>query len=86
MFWTTLVVLDPVAVILLFVRPNAGVSATAAIIIADVIHNLWIRARFFPPLLHDLAGAPQMIEQIAFMVFVVITAPFAWKAKQRVIP
>lgn len=81
-FWTMLVVLDPAAVILLFTRPNAGVAATAAIIIVDVIHNLWIQARFFPPLLHGLA-APQMVEQIAFMVFVVITAPFAWMAKQR---
>lgn len=82
-FWTMLVVLDPVAVILLFTRPNAGVAATAAIIIVDVIHNLWIEARYFPPLLHALAGAPQVLEQIAFMVFVVITAPFACKVRQR---
>jgi hypothetical protein len=77
-FWTTLAVLDPIAVILLFTRPNAGVAATAAIIAADVIHNVWIEALYFPPLLHALANAPQVIEQIAFMIFVLITAPLAW--------
>ena len=78
LFWTMLAALDPIAAILLFTRPNAGVAATAAIIIADVIHNVWIEARYFPPLLHGLADAPQVIEQIAFMMFVTITAPLAW--------
>ena len=77
-FWTSLAFLDPMAVVLLFARPNAGVAATTVIIITDVIHNLWIEARYFPPLLHGLAGAPQVIEQICFMVFVVTTAPLAW--------
>lgn len=76
-FWTMLVVLDPAAVILLFARPKAGVVATAAIIVTDVIHNVWIEARYYPPLLQALAQAPQVIEQIAFMVFVVLTAPIA---------
>ena len=80
MLWTMLAVLDPTAVILLFARPNTGVTATAAIIIADVICNVWITARYFPPLLHGLANAPQVIEQIAFMNFVTVTAPFARRA------
>ncbi len=84
-FWTMLVVVDPAAVILLFLRPNAGVAATAAIIIVDVIHNVWIEARYFPPLLHALAASPRMVEQIVFMVFVIITAPFAWRAKRDVL-
>ena len=82
-FWTMLVLVDPAAAVLLFTRPNAGVEATAAIIVVDVIHNLWIEARYFPPLLEGLADSPKLIAQIAFMVFVTITAPLARTAKQR---
>jgi hypothetical protein len=82
-FWTSLAVLDPAAVVLLFLRPNAGVTATIGIIIVDVIHNVWITARYFPPLLHGLTSSPHVIEQIVFMGFVVITAPFAWTTTRR---
>jgi hypothetical protein len=77
-FWTLLAVLDPSAVILLFRRPNIGVVATAAIIVLDVIHNVWIVARFFPPWLQTLAGSPQVIAQMVFLMFVMATAPVAW--------
>ena len=80
--WTMLAFLDPAAVILLFVRPNAGVIATAAIIIVDVVHNLWVTATYSPPLLQAIARDPKVIEQIAFMVFVIATAPFAWRARR----
>ncbi len=78
-FWTSLTVIDPAAAVLLFARPNAGVIATAVIIIADVIHNLWITARYFPPMLPGVATSPAMIEQIIFMIFVLATAKFAWR-------
>jgi hypothetical protein len=78
-FWTALTVIDPAAALLLFLRPNAGIAATAGIIIIDVIHNLWITARYFPPLLQGLIESPAVIEQIIFMVFVIATAPCAWK-------
>ncbi len=44
-FWTSLTLLDPLAVLLLIAKPNVGVLATGAIIVADVVHNLWITAR-----------------------------------------
>ena len=78
-FLTALTVIDPAAIVLLFLRPNWGVIATAAIIIVDVIHNLWITARYFPPLLHGISDSPALIEQILFMIFVILTAKFAWK-------
>ena len=78
-FWTTLAVVDPAAVLLLFARPNVGIVTTATIMVADVLHNVWIEARYFPPLLHGLAQAPQVVEQIGFMIFVMLTAPLAWK-------
>jgi hypothetical protein len=80
-FWTALTVIDPAAVVLLFIRPNAGVVATAVIIVADVIHNLWITAHYFPPMLHGVADSPAMIEQIVFMIFVLATAKFAWRPR-----
>jgi hypothetical protein len=80
-FWTALTVIDPAAAVLLFTRPNAGVIVTAVIIIADVIHNLWITARYFPPMLHGVAQSPAMIEQIIFMIFVLATAKFAWRPR-----
>ncbi len=81
-FWTALAFVDPAAVILLFVRPNVGVALTAGIIVTDVMHNVWIQARYFPPLLQALADSPQVIEQIAFMVFVLVSGPFAWTRKR----
>lgn len=80
-FWTMLALIDPVAVILLFWKPNIGVAATAFIIVVDVIHNVWITARYFPPLLQWSAGRWQIIAQIAFLIFVATTAAFAWMRK-----
>ncbi len=82
-FWTTLAFLDPATAILLFTRRNVGVAVTIAIIVTDVIHNVWIQARYFPPLPQALAHSPQVIAQIAFMAFVLATSPFAWRTRQR---
>lgn len=40
-FWTSLAFLDPLAAILVFLRPQVGVVMTLGIIAADVTHNLW---------------------------------------------
>lgn len=85
-FLTALLLLDPAAVLLLFVRPRIGVAATAAIIVADVAHNLWVAARYAPPLLHALASSPRLMEQVGFLLFVGATAPLAWRAKGRTAP
>jgi len=79
-FWTSLSLLDPVAAILLFLRPNIGVGMTAAIIVADVAHNLWIRMLYAPA---GFAAAvllcdPFLLSQIAFLIFVLATARQAW--------
>ncbi|SFN66228.1 hypothetical protein SAMN05428984_0021 [Sphingomonas sp. OK281] len=82
-FWTMLAFIDPAAIILLFARPNIGVALTVGIIVTDVTHNVWIQARYFPPLLQSLADSPQVIEQIAFMMFVLVSSPFAWAMKRQ---
>jgi hypothetical protein len=84
-FWTSLTLLDPLAAILLIARPNAGVLATAVIILSDVIHNLWITARYAQP--HHLLVAVTsdffVISQIVFLLFVAATAPIAWTPRER---
>lgn len=42
LFWTSLTFLDPLAVILLFLKPKAGLILTFLIIFVDVIHNTGI--------------------------------------------
>jgi hypothetical protein len=84
-FWTSLTLLDPLTVILLVARPNAGVLATAVIIIADVVHNIWITAsyansqRFIATAVSD----PFLVSQVAFLLFVIVTVPVAWKRGER---
>lgn len=82
-FWTALAFVDPAAVILLCVRPNIGIALTIGIIVTDVTHNIWIQARYFPPLLEALASSPRVVEQIVFMGFVLVSSPFAWAAKRQ---
>lgn len=45
LFWSALTLLDPLAAVLLFLRPRAGILLTQAIIVADVAHNTWILHR-----------------------------------------
>ena len=79
-FWTSLTVLDPLAIILLVMHPNAGVIATVAIIVSDVIHNVWITARYAAPgrLTEALTSDLFLLSQIVFLLFVVTTAKIAW--------
>ena len=39
LFWDSLTFLDPIAAVLLILRPKAGIWMTAIIIVADVLHN-----------------------------------------------
>jgi hypothetical protein len=80
-YWDSLTFLDPLAAVLLLVRPRIGIAATIAIIISDVVHNLWFRAGH--PLTgsfySDVISSPFMMSQLVFLLFVVVTAPIAWK-------
>ena len=84
-YWDSLTFLDLLAAILLFVRPRAGIGLTGAIIVSDVLHNLWfvaahpVRGSFFK----DVTSSAFLISQIAFLLFVAVTAPSAWKRSWR---
>ena len=81
-YWASLTLIDPLAVVLLFARPRAGIALTAAIIVTNVAHNLGYGAHYRPEAsLLELATAdPFILSQIAFLVFVAATAPIAWRA------
>jgi hypothetical protein len=76
-FWTSLTLIDPLVILLLFVRRNLGIAATIALMIADVTHNLWIVSQVSPPLLEGIARSWPLQSQIAFLIFVLATAPLA---------
>lgn len=76
-YWTSLTLLDPLAVLLLFVSPRIGLIATLSIISTDVAHNLWFFERYHVPFNWVLAA------QCVFLVFVAITFPSAWRASAR---
>ncbi len=79
-YWTSLTFLDPLAVALLFLRPKLGILATATLIATNVTHNLALTAHYAPAgefLNH--AANPLMASQVAFLLFVAVTAHAAWK-------
>jgi hypothetical protein len=70
-YWGLLTLLDPLAALLLFVRPRAGIAVTVAIIVSDVLHNGWYVAR------HGQWLAPFFVAQVAFCIAVLALAPLA---------
>jgi hypothetical protein len=73
-YWTSLTVFDPLAAVLLFVRPRAGVILTAVIIGSDVLHNSWIV--WSEPAPRTLGW--MYPSQVAFLAFVSLTIRWAW--------
>lgn len=83
-YWSSLTVLDPLAALLLFLRPRAGIALTGAIIASNVAHNLWF-IRSHPlgrSFVEDVTSNGFMVSQLAFLLFVLATAPAAWRASK----
>jgi len=83
MFWTSLTLADPATALCLFLVPQLSLSLTVAIIVSDVVHNLWITARYT-----SAHGAPTGIApyvplaaQVAFMIFVGTTIHIPWASR-----
>lgn len=85
LYWSSLTFVDPLAAVLLFVRPRMGVALTTLIIVSDVGHNLWFIAAH--PLgrsfVQGVASNAFMMSQIAFLLFVAATVPVAWREVRR---
>lgn len=85
LYWSSLTIFDPLAAILLFHRPRVGIALTVSIIVSNVAHNLWFIAAH--PLrgsfVEDVTSSAFMLSQVAFLLFVVATAPVAWRESRR---
>lgn len=76
-FWTSLTFLDPLAAILLFLKPRVGLALTVGIIVLDVAHNAWFYAHVS---LHPSGYLNWMfVSQVAFLLFVLLTIRIAWR-------
>ena len=75
-YLSSLTVLDPLVAVLLFARPRIGAAATIVLIVTNVAHNLAVTAAHVPgdEFLARVVSAPQLLGQVAFMVFVLATA------------
>ena len=73
-FWTSLTFLDPLAVLLLLLRPRAGLVLTAAIIVIDVLVNASAAYVIGPD--WQALGA-----QLLFLAFVLATIGRAWPGR-----
>ena len=76
-FWDSLTFLDPIAAILLFIKPKTGLVLTLMIITTDVIHNnlFYVNELYInPPILTIWIQKYWMIVgQIIFFLFVYFT-------------
>jgi hypothetical protein len=80
LYWTTLTVLDPLAVLLLFVLPYHGMVLAVAIMGSDIAVNLY--ANYV--LLHgNSVPDATLVSQIVFGLFLFVTVPIAWKRLRK---
>ena len=77
-YWSSLTLLDPLAALLMFIRPRVGLALAGGIIISDVAHNSW--------LWHRLGTALDAVywAQVAFLVFLFATIFFAWRGLPKI--
>ncbi|XVN16265.1 hypothetical protein QZH47_09925 [Pseudomonas corrugata] len=68
---------DPLAALLLFIKPRVGIVLTAAIILADVAHNTYYVA------LNQQWLEPFYLSQVAFLVAVFALSPIVWNGSIR---
>lgn len=78
-YWTSLTFLDPLVVLLLLIRPSAGILGTIVLIATNVAHNLAITSSRAQSgaFASAIASNPFLLSQIAFLLFVAVTAPIA---------
>jgi hypothetical protein len=74
-YWTSLTVLDPLAALLLFLRPRFGLALAMTIILSDVAHNTWLMLRSPAP---DWSNW-MYLSQVLFLVLVLTTIRQAWR-------
>ncbi|GAA4017329.1 hypothetical protein GCM10022408_33600 [Hymenobacter fastidiosus] len=79
LYWDALTVLDPLAAVLLWWRPKAGLWLTLAIMVSDISVNtaVYLAGYFGPPVPHMVPLT--LFDQALFGLFVLVTAPLVYK-------
>lgn len=81
-YWTSLTVLDPLAIFLLLRFPGAGLLVTLAIMLTDVGINSFVTLMYSDATPHYAVGYFVQL-QTAFLGFVLGSAPFLWREFAR---
>ena len=85
-FWDALTLLDPLAAMLLWWRPRAGIRLALAIMASDVcVNTATYLAGYFGPPVHNMLPL-SLLDQALFGLFVFITAPLAYHRLQATAP
>jgi len=80
MYWTSLSVFDPLAIIILSIDIRKGLFSYLVIIISDVIINYWFVISHYSFL--DLINLFQL-SQLGFLIFLLTTFPYVLKEVRR---
>ena len=85
-FWNVLTLLDPLTVLLLWWRPKAGIWLAIAIMVVDISVNtgVYLAGYFGPPTRHMVPLS--LFEQSLFGLFVLVTAPVAYRQLSNAVP
>jgi len=89
LYWASLTLLDPLAALLLFFRPRAGLVLCVVIIVTDILNNSWVayhRSEFASTVLdnsrmldHRSGVDMNLVLQVTFLLFVLATVRYAWQ-------
>lgn len=79
-YWDALALLDPLAAVLLWWRPKAGIRLALAIMASDVCINTYTYlAGYFGPPVPNMVPL-DLFDQALFGLFVFVTAPLAYRS------
>ncbi|HVX13603.1 MAG TPA: hypothetical protein VHC22_20635 [Pirellulales bacterium] len=79
-YWTSLVALDPLAAVLLWLKPRVGLAVTLAIMVSDVAVNSYgVHGLDY----HGWYACGSLQLQAMFLRFVVGSLPFVWPNGNR---
>jgi len=75
-YWTSLTVLDPLAVVALWFNVRMGYMAALGIMLTDVPINGYVNTRYWMLPLYE---NPSLVMQTAFLAFLMVTARRIWR-------
>lgn len=81
LYWTLLTFFDPLAILLLFSFPLAGILVSLFIMASDIAINTGVTVYFYYQT--GMLSLDRLPLQVAFGMFLFLTSPMAWKTVKR---